>query len=334
MTTTSVLAVTLLALTACVVVYNIPKNTGVAPELDEVKTLFESWKGQHNKLYQTVEEEAYRYGIFQANLKFINEHNANKENTYTLAINHFADLTTEEFGAKYNGYQAEQKKERNVVQLDSTSTPSSVNWVKEGAVTPVKNQGDCGSCWSFSTTGSTEGINYISTGKLLSFSEQQLMDCSWLYGDKGCNGGLMDNAFRYLVAKGSELESDYPYQGQSSFVCKYSASKVQFQISGYQDVQPKSIDQLEAAVAQQPVSIAVQANQQSWQFYNGGVVSSNCGQQLDHGVLVVGYDNGSTPYWLVKNSWGSSWGESGYIRILKSDADLCGVLDSPSYPTK
>merc|ERR1712054_357082 len=271
----AVAVVTVLALTAVAVVYNLPQNI---PEQNEFKSLFQAWKIQHTKEYQTIEEEAYRFGNVQNN--------------------------------------------------------SSVNWVKQGAVTAVKNQGQCGSCWSFSTTGSVEGINAVSGGQLTAFSEQQLMDCSWLQGNKGCNGGLMDNAFRYLVSKGSESESDYPYTAQSSFVCKYDSSKVVFKIAGYKDVRSNSVDQLESAVAQQPVSIAVEADEQSWQFYNGGVVSSDCGQQLDHGVLVAGYDNGSTPYWLVKNSWGADWGEQGYIRILKSSANVCGVLSQPSFPTK
>eukprot|EP01024_Parvocaulis_polyphysoides_P051618 TRINITY_DN5090_c0_g1_i5.p3 TRINITY_DN5090_c0_g1~~TRINITY_DN5090_c0_g1_i5.p3 ORF type:complete len:162 (-),score=25.18 TRINITY_DN5090_c0_g1_i5:210-695(-) len=160
------------------------------------------------------------------------------------------------------------------------------------------------------------------------------MDCSWLYGDQGCNGGLMDNAFRYLVQKGNMLESAYPYRAQSSFVCKYKASDVKFTPKGYHDVETNSVEQLEAAVAQNPVSIAVQANQPAWQQYTGGIVTSDCGQQLDHGVLAVGYGTSNgTPFWKVKNSWGAAWGEQGYIRIEKSDANLCGVLSSPSYPT-
>jgi len=160
------------------------------------------------------------------------------------------------------------------------------------------------------------------------------MDCSWTYGDKGCNGGLMDDAFRYVAAKGIETERDYPYKAKSSFTCHYEASKVVFKIGGHRDVPSRSVEQLEAAVAEQPVSIAVQANEKSWQFYKGGVVTSDCGQQLDHGVLVVGYAGGSEPYWKVKNSWGEDWGERGYIRILKSGEDLCGVLMQPSYPIK
>jgi len=327
----AVAVVTVLALTAVAVVYNLPQNN--IPEQNEFKSLFQAWRIQHSKEYQTAEEEAYRFEIFQNNLDYINKHNADKTKTFTLAVNKFADLTSEEFAAAYNGYRPEQKKANEVHVFENVQNPSSVNWVKQGAVTAVKNQGQCGSCWSFSTTGSVEGINAISGNDLTAFSEQQLMDCSWLQGNKGCNGGLMDNAFRYLVSKGSESESDYPYTAQSSFVCKYDSSKVVFKIAGYKDVRSNSVDQLESAVAQQPVSIAVEADEQSWQFYNGGVVSSDCGQQLDHGVLVAGYDNGSTPYWLVKNSWGADWGEQGYIRILKSSANVCGVLSQPSFPT-
>lgn len=256
---TEILAITVLALTAALVVYNAPKKSGVRGDL------FEAWKIQHGKTYASVEEESVRRSIFNSNLDIINSHNANTEKTFTMAANKFTDLTPEEFGAKFNGYRAAEKKdESRVVILDELDLPTSVDWVSKGAVTAIKNQGDCGSCWSFSTTGSVEGLNFLKTGTLLSFSEQQLMDCSWRYGDQGCNGGLMDNAFRYLETAKNELESAYPYKAKSSFVCKYKASLGKFQVTGYSDVQTNSVQQLMAGVAQQPVSIAVQANQASW----------------------------------------------------------------------
>lgn len=258
----AVLAATLLAITACVVVYNIPRAT--SGSVDAHRELFTSWKIQHSKEYKSDAEEAHRFEVFRNNVEIINRENANPKNTHTLAINKFADLTSEEFKAIYNGYRHSEKKTSNVEILDTVSSPSSVNWVKKGAVTAVKNQGQCGSCWSFSTTGSLEGLNVISGGDLTAFSEQQLMDCSWLYGNKGCNGGLMDNAFRYVQVKGDETESAYPYTAQSSFVCNYKKSQVVFQNTGYNDVQQNSVEQLEAAVAQQPVSIAVEADQSSW----------------------------------------------------------------------
>lgn len=256
---TEILAITVLAMTAAVVVYNIPRHSATTNDL------FESWKVQHGKNYASAEEETVRRSIFDSNVAIINAHNSKTDKTFTMGTNKFTDLTPEEFGARYNGYRHQERKDdSNVEILPEVPESYTVNWVTKGAVTAVKNQGDCGSCWSFSTTGSCEGVNQIANGNLLSFSEQQLMDCSWKYGDQGCNGGLMDNAFRYLVTKGNMLESAYKYKAKSSFVCKYKASAVKFTPSGYADVQTNSVSQLAAAVAKNPVSIAVQANQAAW----------------------------------------------------------------------
>jgi C1A family cysteine protease len=213
--------------------------------------------------------------------------------------------------------------------------PTDVNWTAAGAVTPVKNQGDCGSCWSFSTTGALEGLNVVSGNALASFSEQQLMDCSRKYGNKACQGGMMDDAFEYVQAAGIETEDSYPYKARDDLTCHYNAALVVFNITGHTDVDPMNITALMTAVAGQPVSIAVEADQSSWQLYSGGVITSNCGQVLDHGVLVVGYgtDSNNTDYWNVKNSWGEDWGMAGYLLIERSDANLCGVLNQPSFPT-
>mmetsp|Transcript_12522 Transcript_12522/g.10756 ORF Transcript_12522/g.10756 Transcript_12522/m.10756 type:complete len:337 (-) Transcript_12522:85-1095(-) len=306
-------------------------------DVDEVRSLFHSWKSEHQKYYQSLEEETFRLAIFTENLAKINEMNSQPDSKATFGLTQFADLTEEEFGSIYTGYNPESKKynPENVVILNDKDLPDSVNWTAQGAVTPVKNQGECGSCWSFSTTGSTEGLNFIKTNKLLSFSEQQLMDCSYKYGNKGCLGGLMDDAFKYIIDKGIETEEEYPYKMRFDIKCHYDASKVVFNISGYTDVASNSVSQLEAAAVQQPVSVAVQANQASWQFYTGGIITKDCGDKLDHGVLVVGYGTeSSTDYWIVKNSWGEKWGEQGYLRIERSGQNLCGILDQPSYPVK
>ena len=214
--------------------------------------------------------------------------------------------------------------------------PAEVDWVAKGAVTPVKNQGQCGSCWSFSTTGSVEGAWFIKTGELVSLSEQQLVDCSGPEGNQGCNGGMMDNAFQYIIKNGGICsEANYSYtatQGNCE-TCTPVAK-----ISSYVDVTPNNTQSLMMAVAQQPVSVAVEADGLDWQFYFGGIVTDSCGLNLDHGVLVVGYgtDSSAGDYWKVKNSWGQDWGEQGYIRIGRGSkfdpAGECGILMDPSYP--
>jgi C1A family cysteine protease len=304
--------------------------------------IFAEWKSQHGVEYKTAAEEAHRFQVFRSNAARIVSHNS-KGLSWTMGLNQFADLTSDEFAAKYiGGYRpASTEKNYELSHLRAVDLPASVDWSEKGAVTPIKNQGQCGSCWAFSTTGSTEGITEISTGKLVSLSEQQLVDCSGSFGNQGCNGGLMDNAFRYIISnKGLCSEAAYPYEGADG-TCKSSSCQSVATISGYKDVPQDSDQALMSAVAQQPVSVAVEADQSSFQFYSGGVLTSNdCGTNLDHGVLVVGYgsDQGSD-YYKVKNSWGASWGSKGYILLGRGSSynngqGQCGVLMQPSYPTK
>jgi cathepsin L len=296
--------------------------------------LYSQWKLTYGVSYDSSAEDLYRYEVFKKNYEIITSTN-NKNLSYTLALNKFADLTREEFKAMYCGFDPSLKTPGNVTVLNSENLPTSVNWTAQGATTPIKNQGTCGSCWAFSTTGSLEGLNFLTNNVLLSFSEQQLVDCSLKYGNLGCMGGEMDRAFKYVIKNGIMLESEYPYKGALEIKCEYNASEVAFNITGYTDVTPKNVTQLMAAAAQQPVSIAVQADQASWQFYDGGIISSDCGQALDHGVLIAGYGTSSngTDFWWVKNSWGEDWGIYGYLMIWRSQNDTCGVLDMPSYPT-
>ena len=209
-------------------------------------------------------------------------------------------------------------------------TADSVDWTTKGAVTPVKNQGQCGSCWAFSTTGSTEGAWFLAGNKLASLSEQQLVDCDKV--DAGCNGGLMDQGFSFLEKNAACSEESYSYKGTGGS-CKQSSCTTVFEagtVTGYKDVSGESA--LANAVESRPVSVAIEADQMSFQLYNGGVMKGSCGTQLDHGVLVVGFGtDGGDAYWKVKNSWGASWGENGYIRLIKGQ-NQCGIANQPSYP--
>jgi cathepsin L len=287
-----------------------------------------------------------RLNIFATNLDQINSHNADTKQTYKLGQNQFTHLTFDEFldevkigGARTPNLRGKKSDFLHTAPSNSAALPTTVDWVSAGAVTPVKNQGNCGSCWSFSTTGSLEGAYYLKYGTLLSFSEQQLVSCDVNGGDAGCNGGWMDDAFTYVKSNGGiTTEGQYPYTSGTtgktgSCITSGYTNNANVAPQSYTDVQTNSVSALMSAVAQQPVSIAIQANQPAFQSYSSGVLTGRCGQNLDHGVLAVGYgtQNG-VDYWKVKNSWGDSWGEAGYILIERSSADLCGVLDAPSYP--
>ena len=217
----------------------------------------------------------------------------------------------------------------------NSSLPDSFDWREHNAVTPLKDQGQCGSCWSFSATGAMEGAWAIKTGKLVSLSEQQLIDCSTDYDNSGCNGGLMDNAFGYAIDQGMCAEDDVPYEAKEG-TCNTKCGKMSH-FTSCVDVTVNNQIHLKEAVARGPVSIAIEADTRVFQFYSGGIIDNvACGTTLDHGVLLVGYgtDNGKD-YWLVKNSWGASWGDKGYIKIARSnsanDAGICGIAMSASY---
>jgi xylem cysteine proteinase len=286
---------------------------------------------KYNKKYAGVEEFFKRFNVFKSNIAYINAENA-KNHSYSLGLNEFADMTRAEFFSQMTGLLPEQRvRSQNDAPLLAAPADDSVDWRSKGAVTPVKNQGQCGSCWAFSTTGSVEGALQISSGTLTSLSEQMLVDCAASSGNQGCNGGLMDYAFTWIKSNGICSEQDYRYTGKDGS-CK-KGCKVVTKVKGFKDVQQGSEAQLKIAVTQQPVSVAIEADQSAFQFYSGGVFSAACGTQLDHGVLAVGYGaQGSQNYWIVKNSWGSSWGESGYIRMVQGKNE-CGISLAASYPT-
>jgi len=291
---------------------------------------------KYNKKYD-ADEFLDRYNVFKTNAKLIEDHNAGQHD-YSMGMNEFGDLTFEEFRNRYTGFlgkRSEFARSQNLHQIiPGRALASSLDWSSKGAVTPVKNQGQCGSCWAFSTTGSVEGVTQISSGKLVSLSEQQLVDCAGAEGNQGCNGGLMDYGFEYIIKNGGlDTETDYRYTAQDGACNRAKAGKKNSPIKGYKDITVGSEAALMDAVNLNPVSIAIEADQSGFQFYSGGVFSGNCGHQLDHGVLLVGYGtDAGKDYWKVKNSWGQSWGESGYIRLVRGK-NQCGLADAASYPT-
>jgi KDEL-tailed cysteine endopeptidase len=313
------------------------------------------WKVAFNKEYVDLQEESYRFLQFLKNWEFINEHNQAGYN-YTLGMNQFSDLNVEEFQYHVHGHQNGCLQRRDPkptfkydpkpASLQFGANPDAVDWTNvngQSYVTAVKDQGQCGSCWAFSSTGSLESRYAIAnkqTGNAITtLSEQELVDCSKAQGNQGCNGGLMDDAFKYVQkANGLCSESEYKYTARDG-TCKASSCGTHYDaIKSFTDVKSNSESSLETAVVAGPVSVAVDAMGTTWQFYKSGIVDGHCGVMLDHGVLAVGYGiSGSEKYWKVKNSWGPSWGMKGYILLCKDcgkngDAGECGINREPSYP--
>jgi cathepsin L len=307
-----------------------------APE--DYASVFQRWVEQHRKVYDES-EFLYRFRIFQQNYDFVQQFNS-EGHSFQVGLNKFADLSNSEFLEKYTGLH------RRLIHVSdpghlyegdsSQSLPTSVDWRSKGKVTGVKDQGQCGSCWSFSTTGSVEGA-WAMNHTLVSLSEQNLMDCSRSYGNAGCNGGLMDNAFKYIINnRGIDTEASYPYAGYTYYSCKYNSANKGASISSYKDVTSGSESSLQTAVANNgPVSIAIDASHQSFQLYSGGYYyEPSCSStNLDHGVLTVGYGTGTSgDYWIVKNSWGTGWGDQGYIYMARNKGNNCGVATAASFP--
>lgn len=257
---------------------------------------------------------------------------------YTLGMNHFGDMTREEV-VEFNGYimRPMTNDTSKMFVSDPNFVPDdTVDWREKGAVTVVKNQGQCGSCWSFSATGSLEGQHFLKDGgELVSLSEQNLMDCSTAEGNNGCKGGLMVRAFEYVIRNGGiDTEASYPYQAHNE-ICRYEASNRGATCQNYERIPEDSTSGLmEACSTIGPISVAMDASLQTFHFYKQGVYSDyKCSStKLDHGVLVVGYGNTEgEDYFLVKNSWGANWGMDGYFMISRS-RNMCGIATQASYP--
>ena len=304
----------------------------------KVEMMFKIWMQTHNMVFATIEEHQYRLSVFNQAVNKINEVNA-AQNSYKLGLNKFTCLTQEEFLAKFTGLLQDQDYTRDTdySDLPEVIPNENVDWRTEGAVNPIKDQGQCGSCWAFSATAAVEGHWKIAGNNLEFLSEQQLVDCSHLEGNNGCKGGLMDRAFRYLVkAGGQESAQNYPYFAEDG-QCRFSKSKIVAHISGYKDVKKDDCATLLQFAKAGPTSIGIAAS--DIQQYSSGVFSdAKCGTGLNHGVTLIGYGTDSTlnkDYYLVRNSWGLNWGEQGYIRMdrnVMTKTGICGICMQASSP--
>jgi cathepsin L len=284
-----------------------------------------------------AEEMFFRATQFAKVHQWIEEHNASGK-SWIAGHNQFSDWSFAEYKAML-GYVHEEND--SPVAVFNNEAAASVNWVTDGAVTPVKDQGQCGSCWAFSSTGALEGAHYVASKELLSFSEQQLVDCAGLkYGNLGCNGGMQNRAFNYYKSYKAELETVYKYTSgttKKAGSCEFKeSSTTAVDVSAYTNVKADSPTDMKQALTQQPLAVSIEADKRVFQTYKSGIMdSTECGTTLDHAVLAVGYgtENGQE-YWLVKNSWNTTWGDQGYIKLAIVDgAGICGVQMGPLYPT-
>ncbi|QHO49065.1 hypothetical protein HN51_001030 [Arachis hypogaea] len=344
----SIILFHLLTISSAITTNQQPQQANTMRTDDEVMTMYEVWLVKHQKVYNGLGEKDKRFQVFKDNLGFIDEHNTHKNTTYKLGLNRFADLTNEEYRAMYLGTKSDPNRRIIKAKISAGNRyaysardrlPVHVDWRSKGALAPVKDQGSCGSCWAFSTIAAVESINKIVTGKLVSLSEQELVDCDKAFNE-GCNGGLMDYAFQFIIANGGiDTEQHYPYKGIDGTCDPTRKNAKVVSIDGYEDVPVNDEKALKKAVAHQPVSVAIEASGRALQLYDSGVFTGRCGTSLDHGVVVVGYgtENG-VDYWLVRNSWGKNWGEDGYFKLQRNvrgtNTGKCGIAMEASYPVK
>ncbi|XP_050367304.1 ervatamin-B-like [Argentina anserina] len=294
---------------------------------------YDQWMSMYGRVYPNSEDKQRRFAIFKKNVEFVENFNKDGNKTYKLGVNKFSDMTNEEFLRQRTG--AKMPTNRSLTSSENTpfryqnldDVPPQIDWRQNGAVTPIKDQGKCNSCWAFSAVAAVEGLIKIKTGKLLSLSEQQLVDCDQF--NRGCQPGRIDAAYDYIWDHGLASEQDYPYFGSKGNCDTTKANKTVTRISGFTIAPQNDEDYRLKAVSRQPISIFIDASGAAFQHYSGGVFSGDCGTNLCHTVAVVGYGTEQgTNYWILKNSWGESWGENGYMRILRSanpPYGLCGI---------
>merc|ERR1712183_542775 len=291
---------------------------------------WEEFKAKYGKVFNGADHEAEHKQVYETNMQWAAE---NSNDQVSFGENQFADLTQAQYrvaaGLGYKPNRLASLPHLGVHVHNGEELADSVDWTTQGAVTPVKDQGQCGSCWAFSTTGGMEGAWQIASGSLTSMSEQQLVDCA-PSPNAGCNGGSMEAAFDFAGTVNVATEASYPYRARDGS-CQTSGLATaipQGGVTGYKSVGQSTAD-LKSALMTGPVSVAIEADQMAFQMYSCGVLSSGCGTNLDHGVLAVGYTSGA---FKVKNSWGSSWGASGYLQI-STEGNVCGIHSDASYPT-
>ncbi|XP_038633950.1 procathepsin L-like [Scyliorhinus canicula] len=324
----------------CVVVCILASASGSSsfdPALDEG---WSSWRSFHNKQYKEHERNQRRM-VWEENMRFIEQHNLEHsmgKHTFTLGMNQFGDLTTEEFRrllAVSSAKKAQNSTYKVFKSRDNIELPITVDWRPKGYVTAVKDQGQCGSCWAFSTTGVLEGQVFNKTGKLISLSEQYLMDCSRPVGNAGCNGGSVLGGFLFIKEKGITSEQSYPYTAKDGN-CSFNQNDIVATCKGVKRIPTGSEAHLAAAVATVgPISAGIDAEHRSFMLYKSGIFfEPHCSTvKLDHGILVVGYgtENGKA-FWIVKNSWGAIWGNEGYVHMSKDMDNNCGIASNAVYP--